>query len=451
MSSCHTTHDDEHDSEIRVVIENSEYWLRNNGDLAMMAVTIRRIRERWPNARIGVLTETPALLSAYFPDAQGITGHDTRPWAEPGRIELAAARLGSRMAGPAILLSTMTADRIQRKIRSTMCRLREVIGSRPTMLPPDADGHIPDGCAAAVRSASLVLCLGGGYLTDADVIQTRRAMGLIDYARSHDVPVALVGQGFGPINDPALMARVAATLPHVGFFALRERVNGPGLLDQIGMPTDRTMVSGDDAIELAYAARTDSIGTKLGFCLRVAGYSSVATGSQSTVGLVIRGLARDLGAGIAPLVISENGSEDRRSTLPLVRHAPGLVRPLGRFVHPLAVARRVSTCRIVVTGAYHLAVFALSQGIPVVALSSTPYYDAKFVGLGDMFGGGLELVDLNDPQLAQRLTSSIRSAWAQAADARSALRARARIQIDSSKEAFAHVFELVESRRLERT
>ena len=45
------------------------------------------------------------------------------------------------------------------------------------------------------------------------------------------------------------------------------------------------------------------------------------------------------------------------------------------------VIERVGECRVVVTGSYHGAVFALAQGIPVVALVKSPYYVNKMAGL----------------------------------------------------------------------
>jgi polysaccharide pyruvyl transferase WcaK-like protein len=55
---------------------------------------------------------------------------------------------------------------------------------------------------------------------------------------------------------------------------------------------------------------------------------------------------------------------------------------------------------VVVAGSYHAAVFALSQGIPVVALVKSPYYVNKMVGLGDQFGAGCEIVRLDEGDVA---------------------------------------------------
>jgi polysaccharide pyruvyl transferase WcaK-like protein len=99
-----------------------------------------------------------------------------------------------------------------------------------------------------------------------------------------------------------------------------------------------------------------------------------------------------------------------------------------------------------VTGAYHLAVFALSQGIPVVALTSSAYYDGKFLGLGAMFGQGLTPVRLDDPCLEQTLATAIDQAWLTAVVVREPLRARARTQIDASRTAFDRAAALTQVR-----
>ena len=115
-------------------------------------------------------------------------------------------------------------------------------------------------------------------------------------------------------------------------------------------------------------------------------------------------------------------------------------------MHPAEVARRVGRCRVLVTGAYHLAVFALSQGIPVVALTSSAYYDDKFLGLGEMFGQGLTLIRLDDPDLEPALTAAIDQAWRVAPGVREPLRDRARLQIEASRAAFDRVAGLTQAR-----
>ena len=288
------------------------------------------------------------------------------------------------------------------------------------------------------------MALGGGYLTDADPAQTVRALTLLEYASDHGVRAVLVGQGIGPLENPALQRRAAEALPKMDFIGLRERRCGPEILRRAGVSSDRVLVTGDDAVELAYAARSESPGSSLGVCLRIAAYTPLRQSAHEIVGRVVRRESARYRARLVPLIISEHPSEDRPGTLPLVRGAERVARLLPRYSYPAQVAQRVAVCRIVVTGAYHLAVFALSQGIPVVAMTSSRYYDDKFLGLADMFGVGLTLVRLDDASLEHELAAGISKSWEQAPSVREELRARAREQIDACREAYDRVFALTE-------
>jgi polysaccharide pyruvyl transferase WcaK-like protein len=440
---------------LRILVENSEYWLRNNGDLAMLAVTLDRLHQRWPDARIAVLTDSPCLLRAYFPRAEGISVFDENPWAPPTRLERLAGRLGPRIVGPialARLRVRVWRKRLPERLRAGLRKLLRLALRRPAAAVPAREtaplpaGPLHPGSAAAAVQSSLVVALGGGYLTDADRAQTVRVLNLVEHACDAGVPVALVGQGLGPLDDPQLRARAAQVLPKVGLIALREGRQGPQILDRAGVAAERVLVTGDDAIELAYGARIDEIGSGIGLCLRVAGYAPVSVGVAGLVGRVVRATAAERAATLVPLIIAEFRSQDRRSTLPLVRGYADVIAPLPRYVRPTEVARRVGRCRVLVTGAYHLAVFALSQGIPVVALTSSAYYDDKFLGLGAMFSQGLTLVRLDDPDLEQTLITAIDRAWQAAPLVREPLRAQARMQIDASRAAFDCVAALVQAR-----
>ncbi|WP_372494070.1 polysaccharide pyruvyl transferase family protein [Nocardia pulmonis] len=410
--------------DIRVLIENGEYWLRNRGDIAMMAVTVARLRERWPGARIGMLTDQPRILRALLPQAEPICLGDggdwptARPWDRP--LDLAALRWRARTDGPKSRLRALRGGAARADVPST---------------PP-----LP----AAVASSALVLAQGGGYFTDVDRYQAHRTLNLLEYAQAQGIPTAMVGQGIGPIDDRELLARAAKVLPEVGLIAVREGRRGPALLAELGVPADRIAVTGDDAVELAHGLRPTIPGADLGICLRVAEYARVDARARSVLGAVVRGLADEFDTALAPLIISEYDSEDRRCTLPLLAGAGRTRRPIGRAGTAAEVARQVSRCRVVVTSAYHLAVFALSQGIPAIGITVSRYYDDKFHGLAEMFGTGLHVIDLRDPDLEHMLTAAIRRQWDNAPTLREPLRHRAVEQISAARAALDRIFRLVE-------
>ncbi|MFB8001204.1 polysaccharide pyruvyl transferase family protein [Nocardia sp. NPDC056000] len=462
----------------RVLIENSEYWLRNYGDVAMLEVTVRRVRARWPLARIGIMTESPALVAAYFPGAVGITVGDRDPWGEPRLNERVAAALGPAVVGPVAIAWLRArawllpkAIRLRDQLRdrgASPAAEPDVPGSENAVPLSDDTAPLPDGAAPlsddaaprierrhpgaarAVREASLVIGLGGGYLTDADIPQAGRVLDLLEYASDAGIPVALVGQGIGPLRDPELTAQASRALTKLPLIALRERRRGPELLESLGVSPGAVTVTGDDAIELARDARAGELGGDIGVCLRVAKYSPVARLAQDGVGIAVRAAAAEFGARLVPLIIAETpGSPDRATTVPLVRGSANPVAPLDRFVRPDDVAAQLSRCRVLVTGAYHLAVFALSQGIPVVALTSTEYYDDKFLGLDDMFKGGVRLIHFDDPEFGERLRAAIADAWEDAPALRDTLCARADEQVASSQQVYDRLFELLERTHIE--
>jgi polysaccharide pyruvyl transferase WcaK-like protein len=289
-----------------------------------------------------------------------------------------------------------------------------------------------------------VIAMGGGYLTDIDRFQTERTLDLLEYAIEHRIPTAMIGQGIGPMADPDLLRHAARVLPRVDVIALREGLEGPDLLRSLGVSSDRVMITGDDAVELANASRPARLGTGIGVCLRVAEYSPVPASIQTAIGQILRSTATDLPAALVPLIVSEHSAEDRRSTLPLVSGAPEVIPPLGKYASASALCRRVGECRIVVTGAYHVAVFAFSQGIPVVGLSTSRYYDDKFAGLAAMFGTEPELIRLDQDEVEGRLERSIRRVWTRAPELRPTLLEGAVRQIEASRAAFERVAVLVD-------
>ena len=98
---------------------------------------------------------------------------------------------------------------------------------------------------------------------------------------------------------------------------------------------------------------------------------------------------------------------------------------------------------MVVTGAYHAAVFALAQGIPVVCLTNSPYYLAKFQGLEDLFGLGCTIVMLSEPDLPGKLDTALERTWNSAEAVRLPLLDSALHQIEGSRGAYQRVNSLL--------
>lgn len=432
----------------RIVVDNGEYWLQNKGDLAMLAVTCARLRERWPAARIGVVTFDPVLLPLYERAAEPLFFSDGGAWRGVGPLAAAAARLPAPAAGRAVTWGRRTA----RRPRAVARMLRDALRRTPAGPVGAADAPWPAGrprprVPRAVEDADLVLGLGGGYLTDVDRNQAHRTLDLLERATQLGVPTALLGQGMGPLDDAVLRERAAAVLPSVCLVAVREPVTGPRLLAELGVPADRVVVTGDDAVELALRAAPARPGDGLGICLRTAEYSPVPGSATAALRDAVQQAARAQGAPLVPLAVSTYRDEDARSAAALVAGHADVVRPLDRYASAADLVRRVGRCRVVVTGAYHAGVFALSQGVPVVALTSSRYYDDKFAGLTAMFGGtGIVTLRLDDPQLRDRVAAELRRLWQEAPGLAEPLRAAAARQVSLGRAAYERVYDLVDAR-----
>jgi colanic acid/amylovoran biosynthesis protein len=111
---------------------------------------------------------------------------------------------------------------------------------------------------------------------------------------------------------------------------------------------------------------------------------------------------------------------------------------------PAMLIEQVAGCRIVVTGAYHAAVFALGQGIPVVCLANSEYYVAKFQGLADLYETGCTTIQLDQPDAGERLAHALGRTWNAADTLRAPLLLSAARQVNQSREAYQKIRELLD-------
>jgi colanic acid/amylovoran biosynthesis protein len=110
------------------------------------------------------------------------------------------------------------------------------------------------------------------------------------------------------------------------------------------------------------------------------------------------------------------------------------------------VVELIGQCRVVVTGSYHAAVFALAQGIPAVGVTRSAYYDAKFVGLNEQFGGTMGIVSLGEGDVEPRLMRAIDEAWENAEAVRPHLLELAREQVEEGRGAYRRLHALLSGR-----
>ena len=307
---------------------------------------------------------------------------------------------------------------------------------------------------AAVERADLLVVNGAGIVTDAFRDNALGILSTLDLVSRRGVPTAMFGQGLGPIHDPELRERAAEVLPRLTLLGVRESQSSVPLLRSLGVAPDRVMVTGDDAIELAYALRRESAHVPpgapraIGVNVRVAPYAEVQADMLSALGDTLIAAARRKHAKMIPIPIAHHGGGMDVDTLRALLPPEDRVDGGAELDSPQSVIRRIGECRVVVTGSYHGAVFALAQGIPVVALVKSDYYANKMLGVQQQFGVGCEVVRLDDQALPERVEGAIDRAWADAERVRAPLLASARDQIGRSRDAYARLRDMVATSRV---
>ncbi len=395
---------------MRILIEFPPHGGRNVGDAAMLQMAVSRLGALWPDATIEVATRHPELLSRHCPEARAVAP--------------------IRLYGPTLRnMSYSTMLRYLRVYRSVDQFTR--LGSRRSVLD-------------AVREADLVVASGGGFITDSFQGAASHVLAVLGTAVQLGKPIALFGQGIGPVTSPRLIAKASAVLPSAVLIGLREGRKSLPELNALGVDPRRVCVTGDDALEPAYLARPEEMGGAIGVNLRIAGYSGVDAGTTESIRNAILTTAERYQAPLLPVPISHNQQDSDVRAIGQLLPGVSLSTPDG-LDSLNGVIEQIGTCRVVVTGSYHAAVFALAQGIPAVCLSKAEYYDYKFLGLADLFGPGCTVISLQGTNLAERLISTIDGAWTNAVEFRPTLIEAARRQIEAGQAAYQQFFQTVSS------
>jgi len=428
--------------QMRIVVDTAlntgaaEY--SNIGDVAMLQVGVRRLQRLWPSGRIEVLTESPTNLALFCPGATPLPRPGRDLWIGNHAIIGGVDRLLPRSASVGLSdLGRACRHRFPVAFRS-LVDLRLAIRDRRNVRP-DFNAFLE-----AMELADLFVVCGAGGFTDDTRQWNISILDTVEEAFQRNIPVAMFGQGLGPLTDPEIVGRARKILPKVSLLTLRGGRGGSVVAQSLGVNSSQILTTGDEAVEIAYEAREKEPGQAVGINLRVASYSNVNGDMIDGLRPVLHEFARRHNVPLIPVPIAFHAwANDHLTIRRLLQgfddHSDGGIT----LDTPLKVIRQVGRCRIVVTGAYHAAVFAMSQGIPVVGLSASHDYTAKFLGLEDQFGLGCETVFLGASDAPERLAAAAERAWQMAEKVRLPMQEAARRQIALSQGAYERVRENV--------
>jgi polysaccharide pyruvyl transferase WcaK-like protein len=430
---------------MRIIIENGTPSMHNFGDIAMLQTTIRRLKEFWPYASIAVLCDDVERQRRFClgTDPLSLAGRDA--WSQSYQLADGSLTQG-RFVGSLVAGVEQCIRRWWPGSHASLVRWR----LRRRKACPKESGDF----FRVFRQADAVVAAGGGYIADLFAPTASRILQHIVLAQNYGKPTAFFGIGIGPVEQPRLRGLAQRALSQACLVSLREGRIAPLLLKSWGIPEKRFSVTGDDAIEMAYLQRTDSLGSGLGVNLRMTSYSQMERTTLDVLAHVTREQAERLDARRVALPISLLANATTDSDIRVLEQllcsdveALDQLHRTDSLENLFGCLRR---CRLVVTGAYHAAVFALSQGIPVVALVKSEYYSNKFGGLKDQFGEGCTVLTANADSLRERLVAAIDQQWRRAPELRAGLWAAAKRQIASSRKTYAQFHALIEEHAFRR-
>ena len=418
-------------------MESGSYSCLNMGDVAVLEVAVDRLLELWPDARIEVLTESPTRLQTFCPGVTPILESGRRAWFEHFLI----ARKRKNLA-PGLRRTLESWDSLLRD------NLPSLYGSALALemkLRGNGDPETMRTYLDSLLLADLVVLSGSGIFHDKFQERVIQLLSTLGMANRLGTPVAMFSQGFGPVENPALLEPIRKVLPRVKLIAMREKVVSPTFLASVGVTSRSTIFTGDDSLELAFQHRNESLGTGIGVGVRLTTYSQMDETRIAPIQSALRKATENYSAYVVPLPIllrDESDSEALRTLLSgceITSQDPSVLRS------PADIIEQVGRCRIVVSGSYHSAVFALGQGIPVVAFANSTYYRQKFAGLKDQYGDGLRLVEFDS--CSTQLLPSIEKAWESAASLRPDLLRITQQLIQMSRGAYSALAEILNASR----
>jgi polysaccharide pyruvyl transferase WcaK-like protein len=413
---------------MKILIDNGEPQFSNLGDLALLLSAYSALKAEWPEAEIFTLALKPERLLEVLPDAKPVNPYDRSRWSGVMAVGWLAEGYSPFFRSSARLFRNFVSGRLISRLIDLApgeCRSKQLEFAK---------------FARFLEEIDLYVWAGGGYLADHFGSLATQFANTLEYLAGKGVPSIAFGLGIGPLNRRRIAAAVKGTMSNLSYIGLRDGLSSQ-LLQEWSFPENKFCVTGDDAIALASPCRPAELGQSLGISLRATYYSGLSETHFRRIADVVGVFCSKHGVGLASIPIARQDLGTNRS----------ITNDVLQFTEPEftieAVLKNVASCRAVVTGSYHAAVFALSMGVSVVAIAATDYYRQKFAGLKEQFGGLLQILSFDASSelsmFAETLASLVEDAWRDAPNRRAALIQKAEEQVARGrvfrKMAFEHL------------
>jgi polysaccharide pyruvyl transferase WcaK-like protein len=249
------------------------------------------------------------------------------------------------------------------------------------------------------RNYDALLIGGGGDMNDCFPEALWRCCALIHAFAAQGKPVILSGQQLGPVASTGSRRLLLSALRRVAYVGVREPTESLRLCQEAGLTTGQFALCGDDSLgmpaaddrEVQELMRSSGISPRrfIAVNLRIASYSPVRDQAILAFAETAGELATALGLELVVVPVSiDEGDSDVDAGRILADRARGV---------PIKVIQGANLSGRLIKGlmghafgaigvSYHFNTFALSQGVPSVALYSGEYYRQKAMGLSAFWG-----------------------------------------------------------------
>jgi polysaccharide pyruvyl transferase WcaK-like protein len=272
----------------------------------------------------------------------------------------------------AILLRT--AERIRARFRrARIDALTDEPGPIPGFPALQRIGRNRDADRIEYESYGLVVIAGGGFACDrfGSHVTARRA--IAEHAAAAGVPVVVTGHGVGPLQDATVGNDLRALARIANGFSVRDECSRE-LLDSFGVSA---VVTGDDALGLEGYRGRPPRHPYVVVHLRDASYHTTDPDDRRAWVDAALKLAETHGWRVVGLAVNDRAEAPEHATL----RAAGIDRVVDATHDARLAVSTAARAAGVVSHSYHLALFALANGVPAVLTTASPYYAQKGEGL----------------------------------------------------------------------
>ena len=419
---------------LHIIIDWGGYSFSNLGDIAMLQVAVERIKSKFSDANIWIFTTNEEQLRKYFPGSQPIFTRTREIWRRTRLLPIPYRIIPKKIR--------KLVQNFESTYKYNHPKSAVIIMQITNFWKNSTDKQYLE-FFEKINKSDFTIVSGGGFINDMFPEHTRNILSTLLIANKLQKPAGMFGQGIGPLNNQELIKLGKKTFPELKTIGIRESITSLQILKETGIKKEKIFVTGDDAIELVIQYPSVSIIQDcVGINIRLAKYAGNLEIYLDQIGNVISKIALENKLKIIPIPIhiGDDYRDIRASerTCLIDFEEIETAKKIDTVEHLIL---QINRCRIVITGSYHAAVFALSSGIPVVGIAESDYYKSKFLGLANQFSIGCEVVDLSEENPFENLKKSIQKSLD--LNVKDQLIEKAMEQVNKSKQAWDYFFNLV--------